>query len=64
MEQRAAKIENGIVTNILIIDSSTPKELYDVKLKKENEVSIGWKYEDGRFIEPEQPKLDDEPESA
>ncbi len=63
MEQRAAKIENGIVKNVLVIDSKTPKELYDVKLKNNQPVSVGWEYTDGKFIEPEQEPVEQAPEA-
>lgn len=64
MEQRAVKIQDGIVTNVLVIDDNTPKDFYDMKLEDGANVGVGWKFEDGEFIQPEQPKLDDDPESA
>ena len=48
-ERRAVKIEKGVVTNVIVIDDDTPKELYDVKIKSNTAVSIGWKYENGIF---------------
>lgn len=50
---KAVKIEDGIVKNVLVIDDSTPKELFDVEIEDESTVDIGWKYEDGEFIAPE-----------
>ncbi|HRJ06872.1 MAG TPA: hypothetical protein PK911_04995 [Candidatus Saccharibacteria bacterium] len=56
MERRAVKIENNVVTNVLIIDDDTPKDLYDVELEEGSNVSIGWKYDGSEFTEPKQPK--------
>lgn len=53
MERRAAKIENGVVTNVILIDDDTPKDLYDIELEVNSLVSVGFKYNDGEFIAPE-----------
>lgn len=56
MERKAAKIEKNIVTNVLVIDDDTPKDLYDVELDADSTVGIGWKYLGGEFKQPKQPK--------
>lgn len=58
-EKRAVKIEDGVVTNVIVIDDNTPKSLYDVKLKSDEEASVGWKYEDEKFIAPPQESPED-----
>ena len=52
MERRAVKIEKGKVTNVLVIDDKTPKELFDVELEQDSPVGIGWKYDGSEFIAP------------
>lgn len=59
MEKTAAKIEKGKVTNVIVVDSKTPKELYDVELEAGSEVAIGWAYKDGEFIAPKREKPTD-----
>ena len=56
MERKAAIIEKHVVTNIIVIDDDTPKDLYSVELEADSEVSIGWKYDGIKFTAPKQPK--------
>lgn len=51
-ERKAVKLEKNKVTNVMVIDDNTPKELYDVEIDADSNVAIGWKYSGGEFIEP------------
>lgn len=52
---RCAKIENGIIINIDIIDAESPliQEWGIVPIPLEVPAAIGWLYRNGSFIEPE-----------
>ena len=51
MKIYAAKVEDGIVTQVQVIrEGQTPDDL--IIIGTENVVGIGYSYEDGKFIEP------------
>lgn len=56
MERRAAIIKKNVVTNVILIDDDTPKDLYDVELEADSTVSVGFSYKNGKFTAPEQPR--------
>lgn len=60
MERKAAIIKRNVVTNVILIDDDTPKDLYDVELEADSIVSVGFKYKDGKFTAPK-PEADPAP---
>lgn len=60
-ERRAVKIEKGVVTNVILIDDDTPKELYDIELESGSNVGIGWKHISSEFVAPKQAKPTPDP---
>lgn len=52
METRAAVINNGVVTNIIVIDAGKADAIGAVELPADSQVAIGWTYANAQFSAP------------
>lgn len=58
----AALIENGTVTNIIVVDESTDLAEFDGYRLCGEDVAIGWSYDGGEFVAPQPSEIPPVPE--